>query len=259
MCMYPVTTAQAPGLFPCPPQHVTELKLNHVTRAVRRTSPTRESRSPEGGSQTGPGRRSGPCPRLLWLRPTPILLAYSITAGSAFLQKPRRRVPDAQDPRAAAAAAALKATVTVASWGAPALPGTAYLEAWPPQHHEARPLPPVTVVSSALVTPIVSTLPLVSHAASRASAEAERAGAEEPDGAAGEVCGAAPPDEHAYHRARLEPEAGLDGVVAALQRKTCLPGGPARPEPAGAGAVAIVCGEQPAAAVLYTLTPAHDP
>ncbi|XP_078002357.1 THAP domain-containing protein 8 [Phascolarctos cinereus] len=254
---------------------------------------------PRGREPDRAGTEVGPCPRLLWLRPAPTLLAYSAPtiSASAFPQKPRRRGPDGWDPRAAAAA--LKATVTVASWGASALPGTAYLEAWAAQPHEARPLPPVTVVSSALVTPIVSTLPIVSHAAARASAGAERARAGEPDGAAGAPSGAAPRDEHAYHRARLEPEAGLDGVVAALQRKvrglqqrqrrhrarlgaleglvqqlrrdhllsherlrllgaTCVPGGPTRPEPAGAGAVAIVCGEQPAA-VLYTLTPAHDP
>ncbi|XP_043849807.1 THAP domain-containing protein 8 [Dromiciops gliroides] len=257
-------------------------------------------RSPEGGSYTGPRQRSGPCPRLPWLRPALTLLAYSAprTAASAFSHKLRRPDPDGGDPRAAAAA--LKATVTVASWGASALPGTAYLEAWPAQPHEARPLPPVTVVSSALVTPIVSTLPIVSHATAETSAEAERDEAGGPDGAGGEPSGAAPRGEHAYHRARLEPRAGLDGVVAALQRKVrglqqrqrrhrarlgaleglvqqlrrdhllsherlrllgaaCLPGVPARPEPTGAGAVAIVCGEQPAAAVLYTLTPAHDP
>uniref|UniRef100_A0A7N4PV50 THAP domain containing 8 n=1 Tax=Sarcophilus harrisii TaxID=9305 RepID=A0A7N4PV50_SARHA len=184
---------------------------------------------PEGGSQTGPGQRLGPCPRLLWLRPASTLLAYSAstTSASAFLQaaplcvfqERRRQGPDG----CISAAAALKATATVASWGAPALPGTAYLEAWPALPLEARPLPPVTVVSSALVTPIVSTLPIVCHTAAAASVQAERAEPGEPDGAAGEPSGepsgAAPRDEHAYHRARLEPEAGLDGLVAALQRK----------------------------------------
>ncbi|XP_027711117.1 THAP domain-containing protein 8 [Vombatus ursinus] len=286
------------------------LRIHPALCFLRRRIPFFEARRRAEPGQTGnpaesrrkepdrAGTEVGPCPRLLWLRPAPTLLAYSAptTAASPFLQKPRRRGPDGWDPRAAAA---LKATVTVASWGASALPGAVYLEAWPAQPHEARPLPPVTVVSSALITPIVSTLPIVSHAAARASAGAEREGAGEPDGAAGAPSGAAPRDEHAYHRARLEPEAGLDGVVAALQRKvrglqqrqrrhrarlgaleglvqqlrrdhllsherlrllgaTCLPGGPTRPDPAGAGAVAIVCGEQPAA-VLYTLTPAHDP
>ncbi|XP_072471644.1 THAP domain-containing protein 8 [Notamacropus eugenii] len=325
MCMYPVTTAQAPGRFPCPPpaRDETQVESRDEGGAQNQAEPgIQEPRGREldrSWTEVGAMPTSSlapPCPntagllgvdnRRLSFSTRAALGASQALLGSQLLptpiidalaRKPRRRGPDVRDPHAAAA---LKATVTVASWGAPALPGTAYLEAWPAQPHEARPLPPVTVVSSALITPIVSTLPLVSHAAAKASAGAERAGAGGPDGEAGEACGAAPRDEHAYHRARLEPEAGLDGVVAALQRKvrglqqrqrrhrarlgaleglvqqlrrdhllsherlrllgaTCLPGSPARPEPAGAGAVAIVCGEQPAAAFLYTLTPAHGP